>query len=113
MGAVACEKHGTHPGILSCDHVRLAAQVSGEAVAFDVYGFDMLGDAGDVIKHLICAACAARFGLSPSKLVTEEIWSDAVRFPYVCPACVHCVIQWAEKHNNPLQPIARENVRSG
>ena len=101
MGAVACEKHGTHPGVLGCDHVRLAAQVSGEAVSFDVYGCDVLGDGTAILKHLVCAACADQFGLSPSELIAEETCSDEERFPYVCPTCVHCLAQWTEKHNKP------------
>ena len=91
MGAVACEQHGTHPGLLCCDHVRNALDQRGLAPSFDTYRL-LLDDVE--VHHLICAECAERFSLTPQEPIAEELWEEET-FPDVAPACVSCLKEWA------------------
>jgi hypothetical protein len=93
VGAVACPKHGTHPGILCCDHVREGCK-TGTFVALDTYWVDLSGDGKEPLDHLLCADCAERFHLSTSGLIDGDVWEDKSRFPYVCPTCEHCLRGW-------------------
>ena len=94
MGAVDCQKHGTQVGWLCCDHVREAVGVLAPLIPFGVYRFDVTGDGETLLKHMICTACAAKFGLSVDELISEEVWGDDARFPYVCPTCEKCFAEW-------------------
>lgn len=90
MGAVACERHGTHPGLLCCDHVR-EALARGTPPSFATYRL-LLDDVE--VRHLICAECADRFSLTPQEPIPEALWEEET-FPYVAPACVSCLNEWA------------------
>lgn len=102
MGAVACNKHGTHPGRQCCDHVRVAAQQLGDDLPFDTYRGDLLDDATELLEFLICTPCARQFQLSLSETIPRDVCESAGRFPYVCPTCVHCLAEWANKHGKAL-----------
>lgn len=105
MGAVECEKHGTHPGPLCCDHLRMAAEQVGADITFDVYRYDVLGDGVEFLAHLLCEECASKFNLRPSQLIPDDVWADEDRFPYVCPTCFYCLVEWSEKHNRRFHLI--------
>jgi hypothetical protein len=106
MGVVACERHGTHPGLLSCDHVSQAVANSAVLPSVDNYRFDLTGDGTTVLDHMICGECAARFGLSPSELISESVWEDERRFPYVCPVCAACFLEWRNGVQDGVVPNA-------
>jgi hypothetical protein len=95
VGAVSCEKHGTHPGPLCCDHVREAVYGATAIIPFGIYRFDIMGDGKDLLLHMLCTDCASKFGLSVDELISEEVWSSEERFPYVCPTCTHCFAEWS------------------
>jgi hypothetical protein len=94
VGAVACAKHGTHPGILCCDHIREGCEGFGTVIPFSTYGVDLVGNGGELLDHLICADCAERFQLSTSSPIDGDVWEDKSRFPHVCPTCEHCLMEW-------------------
>ena len=94
MGAVACERHGTHPSVLCCDHVRLAVEGRSLPIAFGTYQADMSGDGTLLVDNLLCAACASRFNLPKSKPIAAEIWEREDKFPYTCPTCAECLSEW-------------------
>lgn len=94
MGAVACAKHGTHPGMPCCDHVREGCQNFGAVIPLNTYWVDLVGDGRELLDHLICADCAARFHLSTSSPIDGDVWEDASRFPNVAPTCEHCLMEW-------------------
>lgn len=64
-------------------------------IHFASYRGDVLGDGTMIVGHLLCADCASRFGLSVAAVVTQEVWSDDDRFPYVCPVCAQCFEEWS------------------
>ena len=94
MGAVACQKHGAHPGILCCDHVRVGAGSRSSIVSFVRYQLDLGEDRTTLAESLLCAACAETFSLSVSQPIALEVWKDPKRFPYVCPTCEQCLSEW-------------------
>jgi hypothetical protein len=94
MGAVACERHGTHPGLLSCDHVHEAVSNSIPLASLDIYRVDLLDDGTQLIDHMLCGKCAAQFGLAPSEPIPSASWEDDRKFPYVCPVCAACFLEW-------------------
>jgi hypothetical protein len=102
MGAVQCERHGTHPGRLCCDHVREAVSNSTQRISFDKYQVDLIGDGSMPLEHLLCVDCARAFGLSDSDVISAEVWEDASRFPYVCPVCTTCIREWSDARRGPL-----------
>ena len=96
MGAVRCQKHGTHvAGPFCCDHVRNAVYAT-SPIPFGIYRGDLLGDGTMIVPHYLCAECASTFGLSVDEVVPEQILSDAERFPYVCPVCAQCFAEWTK-----------------
>jgi hypothetical protein len=94
VGAVACERHGTHPGVLCCDHVGEAVASSRPFLSFDNYRVDVVIDGAEPLNHLLCNKCAERFALSPRELIPKAVWADASRFPYVWPVCAGCFLEW-------------------
>jgi hypothetical protein len=94
VGAVACERHGTHPGVLCCDHVRSASETRAPLISFDSYRVDVTGDETELLDHLLCSACATRFHLSPSIQIPPAVWESEDKFPYVCPTCEQCLSEW-------------------
>lgn len=96
MGAVRCDKHGTHvAGPLCCDHVREAAAHAAPLIPFGIYRVDMLDDGNMVVGHMLCTQCASRFGLTVDEIVSGEVWENPLRFPYVCPVCAECFKEWS------------------
>ncbi len=94
MGAVACERRGTHPGLLSCDHVHEAVANTTLLRSLAVHRFDIAGNGSTVVEHMLCAECAVQFGLSPGELIPEAVWGDERKFPYVYPLCAACFLEW-------------------
>jgi len=94
VGAVACEKHGTHPGVLCCDHVRFASRAGSPLISFGSFNMDMTGDGTVLVGNLLCSECATRFHLSKSNSIPPEVWKSSDKFPYVCPACEQCLSEW-------------------
>jgi hypothetical protein len=91
-GMTQCARHGRQPGMLCCDHVRNAVSHPAEHIPFDTYQVD-IKDGTEPLEHMLCNACAERFGLSARQLISAEVWEDANRFPYVCPVCVSCFLE--------------------
>src|SRR5688500_187631 len=54
MGALQCERHGTHPGRLCCDHVREAVSNSTQNISFDKYQVDLMEDGSMALGHILC-----------------------------------------------------------
>lgn len=80
MGAVRCEKHGTHvAGPLCCDHVRKAVAYSMAAIPFGIYRCDLLGDGTLMQPNMLCTDCASKFGLSVDETISQELWLDDER----------------------------------
>ena len=98
MGKIVCERHGAHPGILCCDHVREAVSKSQPIFSIDRYRVALSED--HLLEHLICVECAMRFSLSPQDPISEDVWEDEKRFPNVCPVCVACYSQWSESRGS-------------
>jgi hypothetical protein len=95
MGAVRCDKHGTHvAGPSCCDHVRTAVYRSLPLIPFGNYRFDVLGDGTLIAGDLLCADCASKCGLSVDEIASAEVWTDDERFPSVCPVCAQCFKEW-------------------
>ena len=94
MGAVACERHGTHPGVLCCEHIRAASEGQAPLISVVPYRVDMTGDGTEVLDHLLCRVCANRFRLSTSSPVPPEVWESKDRYPHVCPTCEQCLSEW-------------------
>lgn len=98
MGAVKCEKHGTHvAGPFCCDHVRKAVSYSMPLIPFGIYRGDVLGDGTMIVGHWLCTECASKFDLLLDEVVTEEVWGNDERFPYVCPVCAQCFKEWVRR----------------
>jgi hypothetical protein len=97
VGLVACEKHGPHSGPLCCDHVREAVYGSGPVIAFENHRFDVLEDGSELLDHMLCSGCAAKFGLSAAEFISHEVWGNQERFPYVCPVCEKCFEEWTSR----------------
>ena len=96
MGAVKCEKHGTHvAGPFCCDHVRLAVDYAKPLIPFGIYRADLLDDGTMVVRHTLCSECASKFGLSADEVISGEVCADKDRFPYVCPTCAQCFKEWS------------------
>src|SRR5690349_15642767 len=92
MGRVLCEKHGSSSGPLCCRHVLDAVGDRGPVVSFQRVTFHAAGDGERVIGHLICEKCLADYGLPDQ--VTEAVWGDESRFPWVCPVCEGCLSEY-------------------
>ena len=95
MGAVQCERHGTHPGTLCCDHVGQAVSNSTQNISFDEYQVDLMEDGSMALGHILCVDCARTFVLPVSQVICGEVWEDASRFPDVYPVCTTCIIEWS------------------
>jgi hypothetical protein len=83
VGAIACERHGTHPGLLTCDHVSEAVANSTPLPDLQNYRLNV---SGEPLDHMLCGACAAQLGFSHGEPI-----SDA------CPVCVACFLEWRNR----------------
>ena len=106
MGAVACERHGTHAGLLSCGHVHEAVASSVALGPFSICRFDLSGHGREALEHIICADCVAKFDLSPAELIPENVWADDYKFPLVYPLCAACFLEWRNGVQNEPVPSA-------
>jgi hypothetical protein len=95
MGRVTCDKHGATSGPLCCKHVLEAVYGKGPQVSFQRVEFDAAGDGRCVIGHLICGQCVIDYGLSDQ--VSEAVWDDESRFPWVCPVCAGCLSDYEKQ----------------
>jgi hypothetical protein len=98
VGLVACEKHGPHSGPMCCSHVLDAVYASAPRIEFGTHRFDVLGENSEILEHIICTGCAARYELSPHAPIRDEVWGDPGRFPDVCPVCECCFKEWTSAH---------------
>jgi hypothetical protein len=107
VGAVQCKKHGLNvAGPFCCDHVRKAVTFSMPFIPFGVYRADILGDGTLIARHMLCSECASKYGLSVDVVVTEEVWDNDERFPYVCPVCAPCFKEWSAQERVQPGPVA-------
>jgi hypothetical protein len=96
VGAVRCERHGTHvAGPFCCDHVREAVDYQKPIIPFGIYRADVLDDGTMIVGHWLCLECASKYGLSTEVIVSGEVCFDEGRFPYVCPTCAQCFKEWS------------------
>ena len=93
VGKVACGRHGTHVGILSCDHVRKRCEDQLAPPVFGSYRIDLMGDGRGDLDANVCAACAEQSGLRQDEIVGGKVFEDESRFPFVCPTCVQCIAE--------------------
>jgi hypothetical protein len=97
MGRVACERHGSHAGLLCCNHVYEAVIAGSHLESYENYRYDIDGTESNLLDHMICSACATRHQLSPNELIPDEVWSDEARFPKVFPICASCFVEWRSR----------------
>jgi hypothetical protein len=95
MGRVICEKHDATSGPLCSKHTLDAVGGKTPPISFKPVTFDATGDGLCVIKHLVCDQCATDYGL-PDR-VSDAVWDDENRFPWVCPVCAGCLAEYEER----------------
>jgi len=96
MGQATCQTHGTHPGMLCCEHVAEAAY--GRAVLLPnaslSFSFDILEDGRDLLSCLICRECASRFDIPEDAILPGQTMDLPNAYPYIFPVCHYCVQDW-------------------
>ena len=78
MGAVSCNKHGTHPGPLCCDHIREAVYRSSAAIPFGIYRFDLTDTTLQHLTDVLPTAIGDALSVAPDGRSLVVARTDAV-----------------------------------